>query len=288
MSLVDLPAFSSTAAILREAALKLRTIQSTVTLQSSICESAIFATALLESAFLDAGIPYQRRFRDSTVSAMPPSIMISETKQKSPTGIPDGPFQIHISPLEVDALTASDGDLRLGVLSTVAIAAALAELIEPQGALNRMLRPWALAGNWLSDAMEHTYDPVYTVLRDYLSSAGSIRVVPLPEVPDVNLGALPAIDPVAVGAVRNRWGQLDLEGRAQALSHLIKPQLELETPSTARLEELVWHRVMNTGWEKDLASQLSELNARWRSDSSKHRTVANEMIDKLLRTGNLS
>ncbi len=287
MPLVDLPAFTSAAPILREAALKLRTIQSTVTLQSTICETGIFATAIIEAAFLDAGIPYQRRFRDSEVVAVPPCIMISEIIQNLPTAIPDGPFQIQISPLEVEALVSSDGDTRHGVLSTVAIAAALAELIEPDGALNRLLRPWALAGNWLSGAMQNTYDPVYTVLRDYLSSAASIRVVPLPEVPDVNLDGLAAIDSVALDAVRDRWGQLDLEGRAQALSHLIKLQLESETPSTARLEELVWHRIMNTGWEMDLASQLNELNIRWRNELSQHRAIANEMIDKLLRTGHL-
>ena len=73
-----------------------------------------------------------------------------------------------------------------------------------------------------------------------------------------------------------------------ALRHLIKPQLELETPSTARLEELVWHRVMHTGWESDFASQLADLNARWRNESTKHRVIANEAIDKLLRTGQLA
>lgn len=288
MPLVDLPVFTSAAPILREAALKLRTIQSTVTLQSTICETGIFAIAILEAAFLDAGIPYQRRFRDSEVVAVPPCIMISEISQNHPTEIPDGPLQIHISPLEVDASVSSDGDTRNGVLSTVAIAAALAELIEPDGALNRLLRPWTLAGNWLSGAMQHTYDPVYTVLRDYLSAAASIRVVTIPEVPDVNLEGLPAIDVVALDAVRDRWGQLDLEGRAQALSHLIKPQLDSETPSTAHLEELVWHRVMNTGWEMDLASQLNELNIRWRSELSQRRAIANEMIDKLLRAGHLT
>ncbi len=288
MPLVDLPALSSAAPILREAALKLRTVQGTVTLQSTICETGIFATAILEAAFLDAGIPYRRRFRDLETVSAAPCVVISETISKLPTSIPDGPFEFQMNPLEVEALVGSEGDPRHGVLSTAAIAAALAELIEPQGALNRLLRPWALAGNWLSDAMEHTYDPVFTVLRDYLASAGSIRVVTLPEVPETNLERLPAIDSVALDAVRDRWGQLDLEGRAQALSHLVKPQLELATPSTARLEELVWHRIMNTGWETDLASQLADLNARWRNESTKHRVIANEAIDKLLRTGQLA
>ena len=102
--------------------------------------------------------------------------------------------------------------------------------------MTRLLMPWALAGNWLSEGMEHTYDPVYTILRDYLSSEGLIRVVPLPEVSEINPDSMPGIEMAALGAIRDRWGQLDLEGRAQSISHLLKSLLDSETPSTARFE----------------------------------------------------
>jgi len=111
--------------------------------------------------------------------------------------------------------------------------------------------------------------------------------VPMPEVPDVNPESLPGIDVAALGAVRNRWGQLDLEGRAQSLSHLLKPLLDAELPSTARLEELGWHRVMAAGWEKDLASQLSSFTKSWRDNPSGRRSQASDAIDCLLRTGQM-
>ncbi|MDP6906846.1 MAG: hypothetical protein QF440_05460 [Candidatus Thalassarchaeaceae archaeon] len=287
MPLVDLPAFSSSASNLREAALKLRTNSSSVTIQAPISESGVFASAILEAALLDAGIPYQRRLRDELVLPTGPSVLISESVVSKLADITNAPLRIEHSPVEVDALIASGGDTRRGVISAVALAGALAELISPKGALTRLLRPWALAGNWISDAMEHTYDPVYTVLRDYLSGEGLINVVTLPEVPDVDYQSLPLVDAVAAQAVRDRWGQLDLEGRAQAISHLLKPQLSSETPSTARLEELGWHRIMYTGWERDLASQISIFQDEWRNSSSK-RSQANKAIDQLLKSGHLN
>ena len=145
--------------------------------------------------------------------------------------------------------------------------------------------PWILAGNWLSGGLEHTYDPVYTVLRDYLATEGHIRVVPMPEVPEVNPDSLPGVDSVALGAVRDRWGQLDLEGRAQSLSHLLKPLLDSELPSTARFEELGWHRIMASGWEHDLASQLVDFSKTWKNNPEDRRRLASDTIDGLLRTG---
>ena len=288
MSLLDLAAFESTASVLREAALKLRTVESSVTISAPLDENGIIAAAILEGALLDAGIPYQRRLRDNPAVSKGPSICLNSETSSKLQPVESNPLCIHICPVEVDALFASDGSARRGVLSTVGICAALAQSISPSGAMSRMLMPWALSGNWLSDAMEHTYDPVFTVMRDYLSKEGFIRVVPMPEVPEVNPESIPGVDIVALGAVRDRWGQLDLEGRAQSLSHLLKNLLASELPSTARLEELGWHRVMAAGWEQDLASQLTSFVQSWRDDPTTRRKQSGEIIDGLLRTGKMA
>lgn len=287
MSLLDLPAFATAAPVLREAALKLRTSEYSLTIAAPLNESGIFASALLEAALLDAGIPYQRRLRENVEAAKGPSIVIDSAPVSQLQSIGTEPLCIHLAPLEVEALVASGGDSRRGILSPVALAAGLGNSISPSGSMSRLLMPWVLAGNWLSSGLEHTYDPVYTVLRDYLSNEGYIRVVPMPEVPDVHPDSLPGIDSVALGAVRDRWGQLDLEGRAQSLSHLMKPLLDAELPSTARLEELGWHRIMAAGWERDLASQLSAFTKSWRDNTSGRRRQASDTIDSLLRTGQM-
>ena len=50
MTLLDLPAFSSVAKLLREAALKLRTADSAITIAAPLNEEGVFASALLEGA----------------------------------------------------------------------------------------------------------------------------------------------------------------------------------------------------------------------------------------------
>ena len=288
MSLLDLPAFTTASAVLREAALKLRTSEASVTISGSLDEPGVFASTLLEAALLDGGIPYQRRLRENPSAAKGPSIVIGSAPVSQLPSIESEPLCVHIAPLEVEAMVASGGDPLRGQISTVALAAALGHSISPSGPLSRLLMPWILAGNWLSEGLEHTYDPVYTVLRDYLSNEGHVRVVPMPEVPDIDPESLPGIDSVALGAVRDRWGQLDLEGRAQSLSHLLKPLLDSDVPSTARLEELGWHRIMASGWERDMASQLSAFTQSWRNNPSGRRAQASDTIDCLLRTGKIS
>tara|TARA_B110000438_G_scaffold263563_1_gene275639 strand:+ start:880 stop:1746 length:867 start_codon:yes stop_codon:yes gene_type:complete len=288
MTLLDLPVFATAAPILREAALKLRTVSSSVTIAAPLDETGIFTSALLEAALLDSGIPFQRRLREEPVPANGPSIVIGTNTTSEMRVIESDPLCIYLAPIEVNALISSGGDSRMGVLSPIALAAALGSSIAKSGTISRMLMPWTLTGNWLSEGLEHTYDPVYTVLRDYLASEGHIRVVPMPEVPDINPDSMPGVDSVALGAVRDRWGQLDLEGRAQSLSHLLKPLLDSELPSTARFEELGWHRVMAAGWEQDLASQLIGFSKSWRSTPSGRRRMASDSIDSLLRTGRIS
>ena len=288
MALLDLPAYSVAAPVMREAALKIRASVTSLTLVAPPTPAGAIACALIEGALIDAGVPYQRRLRDAVEAPAGPGILVGMDPVHRLQAVGQDPLLIRLDPLEADALRASGGDLRHGVLSPVAIAGALAESVAPDGAMTRLLRPWILAGNWLSEGLEHTYDPVYTVLRDHLSEAGAFRVVPMPEVPEIDPRGLPGIDPVAVEAIRDRWGRIDLEGRAQALSHLLKPLLVAERPSTARLEELGWHRILAAGWERDLASQLTDVTERWRQQPAEARRNAGELIDGLLKSGRWS
>ena len=112
---------------------------------------------------------------------------------------------------------------------------------------------------------------------------GSIRVVPLPEVPKPNISLNTWIDAEALVAVSSRWESLDLESRARALSHLMRPGLSYSTPSTARMEEIGWHCVMGPGWSTDLAGQIAAAAAYWKNDTAA--IAATKVTDSLLRDG---
>jgi len=285
--LIELEMYSNVAPMLREAALKVRANDLSITLVADLSQAAIFSLAIIEAALLDAQIPYQRRIAPSARIDNRPCISISEQEMSAPTPVTTSPLQVVIAPLQVDALSSSSGDVRRGQLSTSAQAAALAELIAPAGEKTRVMAPWSLAGNWLGDALEHTYDPVYTTLRDSMRDRGLIRVVPLPEVDSPSIAMMPGVDKVALIAIRDRWAHMDLEGRAQSLSHLVKPLLIEALPSTARLEELGWHRVVVSGWDVDLASQLHGFSESWRNEPEKRRRISADAIEALLKSGSL-
>ena len=140
-----------------------------------------------------------------------------------------------------------------------------------------------VSGNWLNSALETTYDPVYTTLRDLLSSEGSIRVVPITEVAGPSIDNLPWLDKNALEAVYGQWDGMDLEDKARALSNLAKPALTSSTPSSARLEELMWHCVLGTEWSSDLATQICNASSYWEREPA--HLAAGSVVDSLLRDG---
>jgi hypothetical protein len=145
------------------------------------------------------------------------------------------------------------------------------------------MRPWLVSGNWLNSALETTYDPVYTTLRDLLSSEGSIRVVPIPEVDGPSIDHLPWLDKNALEAVSGKWDRMDQEGKARALSNLAKPALTSGTPSSARLEELMWHCILGIEWSADLATQIQQASLFWEIEPA--HLAACIVVDSLLRDG---
>lgn len=282
--LIDLDCFAPIRDHLLQAGAIISASGRTVTLVAPTTLTGAISLALIEASLVDSALPYNRRFAPRAPPQGAPSIVIEEGDSISaPHQLGTDPLSLRIAPMIVTALAGHRGDPRSGRLSPVASAAALGECIGG-GARARRIRPWLVAGNWLHQALDQTYDPVYTSLRDHLLAIGAIQVVPMPEVPLPCHGLLPSVDEHAAEALRIRWPSLDLEGRARAISHLIRPSLVDSQPSTARLEELGWHRLLATDWSRDLASQLHLAEEAWRGSggSLEH---ADLVVDGLLRNG---
>ena len=267
---------------LSQAADQLRSSNTTILLLAAPSLQGALAIAPLEAALVDAGIPYRRRFRLEAPSEGSWVHILGPADESGPK-LSSNPLQLSLAGTVVDGLTGHQGDSRKGPLTAVAQSHALAQAICPDGARIRRLRPWVISGNWLHSALDTTYDPVFTALRDTLVQDGSIKVVPLPEVPEPNISASTWIDPAALDAVTSRWPSLDMEGRARALSHLMRPALSRSTPSTARLEEIGWHCVLGPGWSTDLAGQITSAAGLWKENPAA--VAAGRVTDSLLRRG---
>ena len=267
---------------LSQAADQLRSSNTTILLLAAPSLQGALAIAPLEAALVDTGLPYRRRFRLEAPSEGSWVHILGPADESGPR-LSSNPLQLSLSGTVVEGLTGHQGDSRKGPLTAVAQSHALAQAICPDGARIRRLRPWAISGNWLHSALDTTYDPVFTALRDALVQDGSIKVVPLPEVPEPNISASTWIDPTALDAVASRWPSLDKEGRARALSHLMRPALSRSTPSTARLEEIGWHCVLGPGWSTDLAGQITSAADLWKENPAA--VAAGRVVDSLLRRG---
>ena len=125
----------------------------------------------------------------------------------------------------------------------------------------------------------------YVSLKELLTLEGTIRVVPIPEVPNPNVDSLDFIDENSLIDISDRWGSMGEEGRARSLSHLCIGAIDSTSPSTSRLEEIVWNCILASGWEVDLASQIRASSIIWNDKNPK--IAASEAIDMLLRSGKL-
>jgi|TARA_B100001113_G_scaffold180577_1_gene147825 hypothetical protein len=237
--------------------------------------------AAIESSLVDNGITYRRKFSIEN-SDNSPSIKIIDDDSEV-TSLETNPFRLTISTVIVDGLISHKGDPRKGPLTSVSQAHALSQLISPNGLRTRRLRPWLISGNWINSAMDNTYDPIYSALRDFLLDEGLIKVVPLPEVPEPNVSEYEWIDENTLNAISSRWISLDLEGKARVLSNLVRGSLIRSKPSTSRLEEIVWHCVLAPGWSTDLAGQISSARLYWKDNNSN--IASSKVIDKLIRDG---
>ena len=287
-TLVDEEIFSPVAEMLRSAA-SLFCSGKRVTLSTPDATlSCSLAMAPIEAAFLDEGLPYRRIITDGPESKslglsapfilFDPSIEESSFNEKIGAMVIGGdvPTTVHMG---------QHGKARNGVLTPAAISHALAQLISPAGKRVRRMRPWVISGNWIHPSMDTTYDPVYTALRDFLEEEGTISVVPFPEVPDPDPQSRPWVNSDDLDAVRKRWDELDAEGRARAISHLMRPGLFSSAPSTARFEELGWHCILAPNWERDLAGQIREASSIWGVNAREN--AVGKLIDSLISKGQI-
>ena len=236
--------------------------------------------APIEAALLDAKIQYKRRFTNLDPDSSP-FIQISAeavTTKKELSGL-------SLSTTIVDGLRGRLGDIRKGPLSAVAQAHALAIEINPHSHRLRRMRPWILSGNWINEALDKAYDPVYSSLRDYLSEEGSIRVMPVTEVPNPNFKNYSWLEVREIEEATTEWGNSELEVREEIMGRLVRPVLNSSLPSTARSEELLWHCVLGSGWESDLASQISMAKLTWENKSPI--VAASIVADSLVSSGEI-
>ncbi|PDH25213.1 MAG: hypothetical protein CND84_02195, partial [Marine Group II euryarchaeote MED-G35] len=157
--------------------------------------------APIESALLDARIPYKRRFSKANPDHAP-FIQITDDIASTKTELSG----LSISTTVVDGLRGRFGDFRKGPLSAVAQAHVLAMELNPRSLRLRRMRPWMLSGNWINEALDTTYDPVYSSLRDHLSTEGSIRVIPVTEVPNLHFNNYPWLEPSEMEEATREWG----------------------------------------------------------------------------------
>jgi len=234
--------------------------------------------APIEAALLDAGLAYKRRFTHSAPD-YEPYIQIVGSGEIQKTQLSG----ISISTIIVDGLRGRFGDPRKGPLTTVAQAHALALEINPMSPRLRRMRPWILSGNWINEALDTTYDPVFSFLRDYLSAEGSIRVIPMTEVPILDFNNYFWLERLEIEEASKEWVASELEIREIIMRRLVSPILHSKLPSTARAEELLWHCVLGSGWESDLASQISLALSNWECISSTE--AASIVTDSLVSSG---
>jgi hypothetical protein len=241
--------------------------------------------APLEASFIDSNFPYRRRIGNIDYTIPGNSIVIHNYGDTKGVLWDNEKKILSISETLSPALSGHLGDDKIGPLTTVAMCHSIAQLISPSGVLVRKIRPWAISGNWIHACMDMTYDPVYVSLKELLTLEGSIRVIPIPEVPSPNVDSLDFIDGNSLIDISDRWGSMGEEGRARSLSHLCRGALDSTSPSTSRLEEIVWNCILASGWEVDLASQIRASSMIWNNNNPKMAT--SEAIDRLLRSGRL-
>ena len=102
--------------------------------------------------------------------------------------------------------------------------------------------------------------------------------MPIPEIENPDMTGLKQIDLEIEASTRETWSALDVGAKANALSTLVLPQVLSEKPSTARLEELVWHRIKLADSESDLHTRMVAARAMWDGTPK----AASVLIDSIL------
>ena len=256
---------------------------------------SILALGFLESALLDRGISYSRRILPPN-SHIPPdennlipnqnnsSILFVDPWSRIESSLPNV-LVLSAQPVEVEFSHSSTK--RRGRIDVVLQSSAIASSLSPNGARSKRCRPYSGCGQWLMESLDTTMDPIHTLIRDFLRDEGSILVSPLPEVQDPSVEMIPLASPRRLQRLKKLWDKMDASSRAQALSEYSLPLLSSSGLSTARLEELIWKRMLIPNQSSDLASILFQIMKDWPSESDSAILHAGRMLDELLKTGRL-
>ena len=260
---------------------------------------SIVSLAHLESAMIDAKIPYSRKilksihdqpkgeeYNFSSTSQLVISVeQFEETWSHEQI---DDMGRIRVVPLSVSVSHPNSDKQHNGALDVVVQCAAIASILAPNGPRVRRLRPLVGSGQWLRQSLDNSYDPVYTKLRDILQNEGSIRVVALPEIENPNTAMIPNFPSSLLKRLTKKWPKMDFNQRRQAMSELALPTLSDGKISTPRLEELLWFRIVINDEEQDLHSQIYQAKSAWPTEQETGKSHAAEVLKSLISTGKLS
>ena len=256
---------------------------------------SILALGFLESALLDRGISYSRRILPPN-SHIPPdeknlipeqdgsNILFVDPWARIDSSLPNVMI-LSAQPVEVEFSHSSTK--RRGRIDVVLQSSAIASSLSPNGTRSKRCRPYSGCGQWLMESLDTTIDPIHTLIRDFLRDEGSIQISALPEVENPSVEMIPLASQRRLQRLKKLWDGMDASARAQALSEYSLPLLSSPGISTARLEELIWKRMLIPNQSTDLASILFQIMKEWPSESDSAILHAGRMLDELLKTGQL-
>ena len=99
----------------------------------------------------------------------------------------------------------------------MAICAAIASILAPEGARVRKQRSMAISGSWLRGGADSDYDPVLSLMRDHLDTEGSIDIA-LFEVPLPEIDMIPGLSKMMLKRLSKGWPTMDVEREVQRLA----------------------------------------------------------------------
>jgi len=259
---------------------------------------SILSLAYLESAMIDANVPYSRKIMQSKVhqpkgetynyqSNADLVISIEHYEDTWQSEEIDESSRVRIVPLAISITHPNSDKNHQGALDVVIQCAAIASEVCPNGTRVRRLRPLSGVGHWLRESLDNSYDPVYTKIRDILQDEGSIRLFPLPEITNPELGMLHNMSISMLKRLTKKWPRMAYDQRQQALSELALPCLINDKLSTPRLEELIWYRVVTVEGQQDLHSQIYHTQEEWPQEIDASKSFASSILKRLITTGQL-
>lgn len=261
--------------------------------------NVVLGLVQLEAAMLDRGLPYRRALSASThflpsTERLPPDVAPGELRcvvldeEEAHPSLPSaaGPLHRFVS-VGASVDLGREQRPRTGALSPALLCALVAEQMAPAGPRVRRVRPWALLAQWGRGALDASYDPWYTVLRDHLCEEGSLRVVSLADVETMPSSLPDGLSASLLNRLRKAWPRMDHEARARGFSEAVLPALRRTNVASARLEEMIWHRPVLPGQSLDVLEQASRLADEVPVDSAQGQLSMSRRMDLLLTSGAL-